>query len=90
MTQDISGRILLSGCGDLLDAWSISDCSFAGQENWIQQMNNCAAKTNDSAWRIVKRKSAGDVSGAIATAMVVHHALQTTTGSGYIHRMTYM
>jgi malate/lactate dehydrogenase len=44
----------------------------AGQENWIQQMNNCAAKVNDSAWRIVKRKSAGYVSGAIATAMVVH------------------
>jgi hypothetical protein len=35
-------------------------------------MNTCAAKVNDSAWRIVKRKSAGDVSGAIATAMVVH------------------
>ncbi len=26
------------------------------------QMNNCAAKVNDSSWRIVKRKSAGDVS----------------------------
>jgi len=36
---------------------------------WI---TDCAAKVNDSAWRIVKRKSAGDVSGAIATAMVVH------------------
>jgi hypothetical protein len=34
-------------------------------------MNNCAAKTNDSSWRIIKRKSAGDISGAIATAMVV-------------------
>jgi hypothetical protein len=55
--------------------WSISDW-FTGQANWIQQMNNCAAKTNDSAWRIVKRKSAGDVSGAIATAMVVHHAFK--------------
>jgi hypothetical protein len=34
-------------------------------------MNNCAAKVNDSAWRIVKRKSAGDVSAPIALAMVV-------------------
>jgi hypothetical protein len=37
----------------------------------MQQMNNCAAKVNDSAWRIVKRKSAGDVSAPIALAMVV-------------------
>jgi hypothetical protein len=34
-------------------------------------MNNCAAKQNDSSWRIVKRTSGGDISGAIATAMVV-------------------
>jgi hypothetical protein len=34
-------------------------------------MNNCAAKTNDSAWRIIKRKSAGDISAPIGLAMVV-------------------
>jgi hypothetical protein len=43
-----------------------------GQQELVQMFNNCAAKTNDTAWRIVRRKSAGDVSGAIATAMVVH------------------
>jgi hypothetical protein len=42
-----------------------------GQANFIQQMNNCAAKVNDAAWRIVKRKSAGDISAPIALAMVV-------------------
>ena len=42
-----------------------------GQE-LIDQMNACAAKTNDASWRIVRRKSAGDVSGPIALAMVVH------------------
>jgi hypothetical protein len=35
-------------------------------------MNNCAAKENDGGWRIVRRKSAGDVSAAIGLAMVVH------------------
>jgi hypothetical protein len=35
-------------------------------------MNNAAAKTNDAGWRIVRRKSAGDVTAAISTAMVVH------------------
>jgi hypothetical protein len=34
-------------------------------------MNNCSAKVNDAAWRIVKRKSAGDISAPISLAMVV-------------------
>jgi len=72
ITQDISGAAFYQACGDLLDGLSNLRVVHAGQANWIQQMNNCAAKVNDSAWRIVKRKSAGDVSGAIATAMVVH------------------
>ena len=72
IVQDISGASFYQACGDLLDALVNKRLVHAGQTNWIQQMNNCAAKVNDSAWRIVKRKSAGDVSGAIATAMVVH------------------
>jgi phage terminase large subunit-like protein len=72
ITQDISGASFYQACGDLLDALVNKRLLHSGQTNWIQQMNNCAAKVNDSAWRIVKRKSAGDVSGAIATAMVVH------------------
>jgi hypothetical protein len=35
-------------------------------------MNNSAAKINDSAWRIVRRKSAGPVDIAIGLAMVIH------------------
>ena len=72
VTQDISGASFYQACGDLLDGLVNLRVVHSGQANWIQQMNNCAAKVNDSAWRIVKRKSAGDVSGAIATAMVVH------------------
>jgi phage terminase large subunit-like protein len=72
IVQDISGASFYQACGDLNDSLNSKRLVHAGQENWIQQMNNCAAKVNDSAWRIVKRKSAGDVSGAIATAMVVH------------------
>ena len=72
MCMDISGAAFYQACGDLLDALVNHRLVHSGQENWVQQMNNCAAKTNDSSWRIVKRKSAGDVSGAISTAMVVH------------------
>jgi len=72
VVQDVSGAAFYQACGDLNDALNSHRLVHSGQANWIQQMNNCAAKVNDSAWRIVKRKSAGDVSGAIATAMVVH------------------
>jgi phage terminase large subunit-like protein len=71
VVQDISGAQFYQACTDLKDALDNKRMVHSGQENWIQQMNNCAAKTNDSAWRIIKRKSAGDISGAIATAMVV-------------------
>jgi len=76
VTMDISGAAFYQACGDLLDALVNHRLVHSGQENWIQQMNNCAAKTNDSSWRIVKRKSAGDVSGAISTAMVVHQLIK--------------
>ena len=69
--QDISGAQFYQACTDLKDALDNKRMVHSGQEGWIQQMNNCAAKTNDSAWRIIKRKSAGDISAAIATAMVV-------------------
>jgi phage terminase large subunit-like protein len=72
ITQDISGAAFYQACGDLLDGLVNLRVVHSGQQNWIQQMNNCAAKTNDSAWRLVKRKSAGDISGAISTAMCVH------------------
>jgi hypothetical protein len=39
-------------------------------------MNNCGAKLSDAGWRIVRRKSAGDVSAAIALAMVVHQLVK--------------
>jgi hypothetical protein len=42
----------------------------SGQADLVQHLNNCAAKTNDAGWRIL-RKSAGDVTAAISLAMVV-------------------
>jgi len=72
VVQDISGAAFYQACTDLKDALDNQRMVHKGQDNWIQMMNNCAAKVNDSSWRIVKRKSAGDISGAIGTAMVVH------------------
>ena len=69
---DISGQQFYQASGDLLDAIVAKRVVHAMQESLDTQMNACAAKTNDASWRIVRRASAGDVSGPIALAMVVH------------------
>ena len=71
MVEDVSGQKFYQACGDLLDALVNNRVVHSGQAELIQQFNNCAAKVNDTAWRIVKRKSAGDVSAPIGVAMVV-------------------
>ena len=76
VVQDISGAAFYQACTDLKDALDNKRIVHKGQDLWIQMMNNCSAKTNDSAWRIVKRKSAGDISGAIGTAMIVTQLLK--------------
>jgi phage terminase large subunit-like protein len=69
--EDVSGQAFYQACGDLSDALANSRLVHSGQEDLIQHLNNCAAKTNDSSWRIIRRKSAGDVTAAIGLAMIV-------------------
>lgn len=69
---DISGQAFYQACGELSDALTNSRLVHQGQPEWVASMNNCAMKTNDGGWRIVRRKSAGDVTAAISTAMLVH------------------
>lgn len=71
MVEDVSGQKFYQACGDLLDALVNGRVVHSGQAELVAQFNNCAAKVNDTAWRIVKRKSAGDVSAPIGVAMVV-------------------
>jgi phage terminase large subunit-like protein len=71
VTKDVSGQQFYQACSDLLDGLVNHRVVHNGQEELIKQMNNAAAKVNDSAWRIVKRKSAGDISAPIGLAMVV-------------------
>jgi phage terminase large subunit-like protein len=71
MVEDVSGQAFYKACGDLLEGLVNHRVVHNGQAEFIQQMNNCAAKVNDSAWRIVKRKSAGDISAPIGIAMAV-------------------
>jgi phage terminase large subunit-like protein len=74
--QDMSGQVFYQACGDLYDSIVNARLVHVGQKSLVDSMNNCAAKENDAGWRIVRRKSAGDVSAAIGLAMVVHQLLK--------------
>jgi hypothetical protein len=69
---DISGQAFYQACGELADSLTNSRIVHSGQPEWVISMNNCAAKQSDAGWRIIRRKSAGDVTAAISTAMLVH------------------
>ena len=69
--EDVSGQMFYQACSDLADALANIRLIHSGQADLVQHLNNCAAKTNDAGWRIIRRKSAGDVTAAISLAMVV-------------------
>jgi len=68
---DVSGQAFYQACSDLADGLANKRVVHSGQADLVQHLNNCAAKTNDAGWRIIRRKSAGDVTAAISLAMVV-------------------
>lgn len=74
--KDMSGQVFYQACSELLDSIVNNRIVHNGQASLVDSMNNCAAKETDAGWRIVRRKSAGDVSAAISLAMVVHELLK--------------
>jgi hypothetical protein len=69
--QDISGQSFYQACSDLANALAQGTMVHSGQADLVQHLNNCAAKTSDFGFRIIRRKSAGEVTAAISLAMVV-------------------
>ena len=69
--QDISGQSFYQACSDLANALAQGTMVHSGQKDLVQHLNNCAAKTSDFGFRIIRRKSAGEVTAAISLAMVV-------------------
>ena len=69
---DISGQAFYQACGELADALSNIRLLHSGQPEWVNSMNNAAAKQSDAGWRIIRRKSAGCVAASISSAMIVH------------------
>ena len=70
ITEDCSGQHFYQACSDLAEAFVNNRVVHSGQKELLAHLNNCAMKTNDAGWRIVRRKSAGSVAGAISMAMV--------------------
>jgi gamma-glutamyltranspeptidase len=68
----VSGQAFYQACSETAEALTNSRIVHSGQPEWVSSMNNCAAKQTDYGWRIIRRKSAGAVDAAIASAMVVH------------------
>jgi len=50
-----------------------------GQPALDQDMNNVAAKSNDAAWRIIRKRSSGSVTSSIGMAMLVMNLTQPVT-----------
>ena len=71
VVEDCSGQNFYRACGDLLDAVVNMRMVHNGQKSLIEQFANVAAKVNDSAWRIIKRKSAGYIDIPISVAMII-------------------
>jgi hypothetical protein len=71
IVEDVSGQQFYKACGDLLEGLTNLRVVHNGSKELIEQFTNTAAKTNDSSWRLIRRKSAGDISAPISLAMVV-------------------
>jgi len=71
VVEDCSSQNFYQACGDLLDSIVTKRMVHNGQKDFLEQFANVAAKVSDSAWRIVKRRSAGDISAPISVAMII-------------------
>lgn len=71
IVEDCSSQNFYQACGDLLDSIVSKKMVHNGQRDILEQFENVAAKVSDSAWRIIKRKSAGDISAPISIAMII-------------------
>lgn len=72
--MEISGQLFASACDEMLAAMSHQRIEHGDEFELSESVGSCAMRTNDSGWRIVRRKSAGEVASAIAAAMVIWYA----------------
>jgi hypothetical protein len=71
---EISGQVFSQACDEMLQAMTHDRLLHGNEVELVEAVNNAAMKTNDSGWRIVRRKSAGEVTAAVASAMAIWYA----------------
>jgi phage terminase large subunit-like protein len=79
VVEDCSGSQFYTACSTFKDAIDNRRIVHAGQPALDQDMNNVAAKSNDAAWRIIRKRSSGSVTGSIGMAMLVMNLTQPVT-----------
>jgi phage terminase large subunit-like protein len=71
--SDCSGTMFYTACSTFKDAIDNKRVVHGDQPVLNESMDNVAAKSNDSAWRIIRKKSSGSVAAPIGMAMLALH-----------------
>lgn len=79
VVEDCSGSQFYTACSTFKDAIDNKRVVHGGQEYLDTAMNNVAAKSNDQAWRMVRKKSMGSITAPIGMAMIVLHMTKPIT-----------
>jgi phage terminase large subunit-like protein len=71
--EDCSGSQFYNACSIFKEAMDNKRLVHGDQEALNLAMDNVAAKSNDAAWRIIRKKSSGSVAAPISAAMLMLH-----------------
>lgn len=71
--EDCSGSQFYTACSTFKDYIDNKRVVHGNQEFLNESMDNVAAKSNDQAWRIIRKRSSGSVAAPISAAMLVMH-----------------
>jgi phage terminase large subunit-like protein len=71
--EDCSGSQFYVACQTFKDYIDNKRVVHGNQEFLNESMDNVAAKSNDQAWRIIRKRSSGSVAAPISAAMLVMH-----------------
>jgi len=79
VVEDCSGSQFYAACSIFKEAIDNKRVVHGGQEYLDTAMNNVAAKSNDQAWRMVRKKSMGSITAPIGMAMLTMHLTKPVT-----------
>jgi phage terminase large subunit-like protein len=71
--EDCSGSLFYTACSTFKDYIDNKRVVHGDQQALNESMDNVAAKSNDQAWRIIRKKSSGSVAAPISMAMLALH-----------------